>query len=29
LNAERQAIDEDIEVQTRYGPFRKIHEEPE
>lgn len=29
LKAERQAIDEDIEVLTRYGPFRKIHEEPE
>ncbi len=29
LDAERAAVDEDIEVITRYGPFRKVEEEPE
>jgi len=28
LRAERRAIDEDIEVLTSYGPFRKMTEEP-
>lgn len=29
LDAERQAVGQDIEVLTSYGPFRKITEEPE
>ena len=29
LEAERAAVDDDIEVLTRYGPFRKVKEEPE
>ncbi len=29
LEAERAAVDDDIEVLTSYGPFRKIKEEPE
>ncbi|MDE0521453.1 MAG: GNAT family N-acetyltransferase [Boseongicola sp.] len=29
LEAERAAVDDDIEVLTSYGPFRKVKEEPE
>ena len=29
LQAERRAVDEDIEILTSYGPFRKITEEPD
>ena len=29
LEAERDAVGQDIEVLTGYGPFRKITEEPE
>ena len=28
LDAERRAVEDDIEVLTSYGPFRKITEEP-
>ena len=28
LEAERRAVDEDIEILTSYGPFRKLTEEP-
>mgnify|MGYP001547254990 CR=1 FL=1 len=27
LEAERGAVDEEIEILTRYGPFRKVTEE--
>lgn len=29
LEAERRAVDEEIEVLTSYGPFRKVEGEPE
>ena len=29
LEAERRAVEDDIEVLTSYGPFRKITEEPQ
>ena len=29
LKAEREAVGQDIEVLTSYGPFKKLTEEPE